>query len=180
MSAVRRVHELFEAANSPYAIIGGVAVARNGAIRTTQDIDLLTEREGWERVRASAPTSFETTTEGATDTETGIHIDVLFAGDDWEMVFPMPHPREGSEYDEALGAWFIDCQHLIELKCAVYLAKRRADGIELAAKDLADVVELMRANRHGMTPAALSSMHPGVRGEVRRIWRRVSRAKGGR
>jgi hypothetical protein len=44
----------FEGAGVPYAIIGGMAVARNGAFRTAHNVDLLTLREGWERIRLGA------------------------------------------------------------------------------------------------------------------------------
>jgi hypothetical protein len=173
----RRLHALFEAAGVPYAIVGGMAVARNGALRTTHDIDILTEREGWARIRASAGDAIETQPDAARDVETNIHVDVLFAGDDWGMVFPLPDPAGVSELDPALGARFMDLLHLVELKCAVYLARRREDGLEVAAKDLSDVVELVRHNRDRVSHAAADAMHPAVRRVLRGVFRGVARAE---
>ncbi len=67
----------------------------------------------------------------------------------------------------------MDLQHLLELKCAVYLSKREHEGMEMAAKDLADVVHLIQANRGRIDEPLLSSTHPSVRSELHRIWLRV-------
>lgn len=173
----RRLDALFRAAGVPYAVIGGMAVARNGALRTTHDVDVLTEREGWERIRGQPDTGFEMKPDSARDLETNVHVDVLFAGDDWEMAFRMPRPAAVSEHDPSLGASFMDLLHLLELKCAVHLAKRREYGAEVAAKDLADVVELVRHNRGRVTREAIEAMHPAVRRLLRRVVRRVARAE---
>jgi len=176
IATARRLHALFASAGVPYAIIGGLAVARSGGFRTTHDVDVLTRREGWETVRRLSRDSLETTADGATDPETSVHVDVLFAGDDWHMVFPMPDPADRAEMDTALGARFLDLRHLLELKCAVYLSKLRLDGPEIAAKDLADVVALLDAHRDHPRQADLASMHPAVARALRRIRRRLDRA----
>ena len=94
--------------------------------------------------------------ESCLDTSTGATFDIRFAGDGWKMPFPLPDPREVSQFDTQLGANFIGLHHLVQLKTAVYLTKLRDDGPELAAKDLADVVELIRKNVSAQ-PTALPS-----------------------
>ena len=118
--------------------------------------------------------------ESAVDVATGVPIDVLFPGDDWDMMIPLPAPDAVSEFDQQLGARFMGLGPLIELKCAVYLAKRRDDGIEVAAKDLSDVAELIRHNDGLVDEAMLERFHPRIGREVARIARRVRRSMGRR
>lgn len=67
----------------------------------------------------------------------------------------------------------MDLRGILELKTAVYLRKKEEDGIELAAKDLADVVALLRANRGSVDERLLGALNPVLGKEVRRILRRV-------
>ncbi len=67
---------------------------------------------------------------------------------------------------------------LLELKCAVYLSKQAHEGMELAAKDLADVVHLMQASPQRIGEPLLASAHPAVKDERNRIWRSI-KGKGG-
>ena len=173
IETARRLHSLFTRAGVPYAIIGGLAVVRNKAARTTLDIDILATREGWQTMGPILAEGFEAGPDQARDRLNGIEIDVLFSADDWGMVFPLPDPGEIFEFDEELGANFIGLFPLMELKTAVYLQKEKEEGIELAAKDLSDVVELIRNNREAITEQSLSSFHPKVRKAFRRICRKA-------
>jgi hypothetical protein len=177
VQAVRRFHRLLEPRGVAYCVIGGMAVVRNGWVRTTHDIDILVDRAGWESLLSGAPSPLEeagitAAGDAAHDRCTGIDLDILFPGDDWEMVIPLPSPAAVREYDAALGAWFIGLAPLLAVKTAVYRSKLQELGPELAAKDLADVVELMRANRHAID-AALQRVPAAVSGELSRIWRRI-------
>ena len=171
--SLRRLHRIFSACGASYAVIGGLAVVRNGAVRTTLDIDILTTKTAWENVRQNAVAEFLTRVDSATDRESGIDVDVLFAGREWEMVVPMPDPSAVREFDTDIGAWFVDLLHLIELKTAVYLKKKVEDGIEIAAKDLADIVELLRRNKQRIDAEFWDRLHRNVRAEVESIWNRV-------
>ncbi len=173
LETIRILHGIFTAQSVDYAVIGGMAVVRSGSARTTHDVDILTTRKGWSRIRNCDPEELETDSESALCRQTGVEIDVLFAGDDWDMVFPLPQPSKVSEYDEELGANFITLPDLIELKCAVYMQKKNEHGIELAAKDLADIVDLVRSNREKITDQFISRFHPGVREELARIWQKL-------
>lgn len=173
IETARRLHAGFSRAGVDYAIVGGLAVARNGAVRTTQDVDVLTERAGWQRIKQEAGADFDFGVDAATDRQNGVTVDFLFGGEDWDLPFALPHPSDVSELDAELGARFMDLRHLLELKCAVYLSKKAREGIELAARDLADVVALLQANRQRIDESLLSSMHTGVNEELRRIWARI-------
>ncbi len=106
----------------------------------------MVDRDGWARAPAEASIAVEG--DGARDRTTGIAIDVLFPGDDWEMVIPLPEPSQVREYDEDLGAWFIAPAPLVAIKTAVYLSKLAEYGEELAAKDLTDVVSCCAPTRN--------------------------------
>jgi len=166
LDTARRLQGLFTAEGIPYVIIGGLAVVRNGAVRTTIDVDVLLRREDWPRARASLSSAFETGAERAKDRSNGVEVDFLFSGS-------LPDPSAQSEYDERLGANFLNLQGILELKTAVYLQKKREEGIEVAAKDLADVVSLIRANSAALGSELLNSLNPAVRKELRRIVKKI-------
>jgi hypothetical protein len=176
LATARRLHAICQERGVPYCIVGGLAVVRNGAVRTTEDVDVLTLREAWATASAFPPDFRKTGEDSCVDTLTGVNLDVLFTGDDWGMVLPLADPRNVGEYDETLGAIFMSLPALVELKCAVYLQKLEDEGIELAAKDLSDVVELMRHNRGAMTRGLLDGLHPSIRDACRAIWEKVGRA----
>ena len=175
IETLRRIDDLFAKYSVAYAVIGGLAVVRNGAVRTTVDIDLLTSREGWQKIRDAAPEDLLTAPDHAADTKTGLQIDILFDGNEWEMVIPMTKPESVREYDEQLRAWFITLPKLLELKIAVYLKKLEDDGIEIAAKDLADVVALLENNLGSIDDAFIDKIRIEVRDEFIRILQKVRR-----
>ena len=104
IQTARRLHAAFVRSGVDYAIVGGLAVARNGAVRTTQDVHVLTERAGWPRITQEAAGSFEVGVDRATDRPNGVNVDFLFAGDDWDLPFVLPRPSAVSELDGELGA----------------------------------------------------------------------------
>ncbi|MBN1836284.1 MAG: hypothetical protein JW820_10575, partial [Spirochaetales bacterium] len=147
---------------------------------TTHDIDILLRKKDWERVVPLLEDRFDIRLDHAEDRENGVPVDVLFCGDDSDMVVPLPEPAEVAEFDQELGANFLGLGRLLELKTAVYLAKKRGEGIELAAKDLADVVELLRANSKRVTPGLLAELHPVIPSELERILKKLRRGRYGR
>ncbi|MBA7583463.1 hypothetical protein ES708_25407 [subsurface metagenome] len=173
IETIRRIHSVFSKNGVSYTIIGGMAVIRNGCSRTTIDIDILTTREGWHSIRNAPEAPFDTWTDHAVDKKNNIDIDVLFPGNDWEMLIPLPHPDMVKEYDEDFGANFIGLKPLLELKTAVYLKKKKEEGIEIAAKDLYDIVELIKKNHSRITDKFMKTMNPVIAGEIRRISARV-------
>jgi hypothetical protein len=174
---VRRLHAICEKAEVEYALVGGLALTHNGAPRTTMDVDVLVEESGWDALRAEAAGQFTFEQDSATDRANGVPVDFLFPGDDWHMCIPLPQPAAIREYDDDLGAWFAGLQPLIEIKTAVYLKKRAEDGMEIAAKDLGDVVELTLRNAPRIDDAFVRALAPAVRRHYRRIRRRVLRSR---
>jgi len=147
LDSLGRLDALFTGEGIPYAVVGGLAVVRHGAPRTTLDVDILIEEADWDRIRRRAPDFLDAGIDHARDRSNGIEIDILHPGDKWEMEMTMPHPADISEPDPDLGGSFIGLVPLLALKCAVYRSKLAEHGIEIAAKDLADITSLFQA-RH--------------------------------
>ncbi len=173
IDTVRRIHRVLSSLQVPYAVIGGMAVLKNGAARTTLDVDLLVDKDCWNRLRESPPEEFDLQMDSAVDLSNGIEIDVLFPGDDWAMVISMPDPEKVREYDVGLEAYFIDLLHLLEMKTAVFIKKRDEDGLEIAAKDLADIVALTEKNGEKISPEFIDRMRKEVRGEYEKIAKKI-------
>ena len=173
LDTARRLHGLLAQQDIAYVIIGGLSVIRNKAVRTTQDIDLLVRKEDWPRIQDVLADSFIIEIDSAVDRDTNVHVDILFAGDDWDMIVPLPDPAEVLEYDVVLQANFLTLPAILELKTATYLQKKREEGIEIAAKDLADVVELLKYNQENLSPELFAGFHPRIRRELKRIHRKL-------
>ncbi|MEX2442940.1 MAG: hypothetical protein WD492_05020 [Alkalispirochaeta sp.] len=169
------LHQWLSRNNIVYTVIGGVAVVRSGSSRTTGDIDLLVRQEEWNRLQKSAAVQFQVGPAWAIHNDSGTPIDVLYAGDDWDLPFLLPDPEHVREWDPAVGAWFITPAALLELKAAVYLSKRSEYGDATAAHDLADVAALLSENRRLGKDAVLESLHPSVRDVIRTTLREVER-----
>jgi hypothetical protein len=174
IKTLQKIHNYFTGADIPYTVIGGLAVIRNGAYRTTHDIDILTKKDGWEKIKKVITDDFETGIDNAKDKENNIDIDLLFEGDDWDMVFVMPSPEKVYEYDEELKANFMDLFNILQLKTAVYMQKEKESGIEIASKDLSDVVELIKQNKDKISDIFINKLHDGVRETFKRIYNNVN------
>ena len=177
LEVIKKLHKVFSEKDVPYAVVGGMAVIRNGGFRTTHDIDILTTEAGWAEVRKGLEGEFKTGTESAEDNNWGIPVDVLFPGEEWEMVIPHPEPDKVGEFDEELGAYFISLKKLIEMKTAVYLGKLKEDGPELAAKDMADVVMLIENNLDTLNPGEFEGYHPEIKAVVIKVYGKLAGRK---
>ncbi len=176
MEVVRRFHALSGSLELPYCVVGGMAVIRNGYARTTMDVDILTFKDAWRKV---LPLEGEIASDGfdnCVDRKTGVRIDILFCDEDWQMPIPMPDPRDVGEYDEELGARFIGLHALVQLKMAVHLAKLRESGIEIAAKDLSDVYELISRNLAMFSKEVIQNYDPRVGKRCMETFERAVRA----
>ena len=177
MEVIRRFHALSRSHDLPYCVVGGMAVVRNGLLRTTADIDILTLKKAWRNI---LPLKGEINSEGlesCVDAKTGITIDILFTDEDRGMVIDMPDPRIVGEYDEGNGARFIGLHDLVQLKMAVYLAKLKEFGPATAARDLADVQGLMKNNPARFSEKIISEYHPAVRKQCIEAYDEVVRAQ---
>jgi hypothetical protein len=145
--------------NVPSLVAGGYAVQENGYPRFTQDVDLIVpdvaEAKAWLSIHGFRENQGSSMT--LTDRVTRVEVDLLPGGGSvGPGPLPLPMPTDISREPH-----IVDLQTLIEIKLSSYL------GSPLKrAKDLADVVELMKANE---LPRDLP-IAPAVRDEYLRIW----------
>jgi hypothetical protein len=166
---LERITGRLETAGIPYAIIGGMALPAHGVMRFTEDVDVLTTREGLEAIHAQLVgrgyvLAFPGARKALRDTTTGVKVEFIttgeYPGDGKPKPVVFPDPREASV--ELEGYRVIALSKLIELKLASGLnAVHRL-------RDLADVQDLIRALK---LPRELGEqLDPSVRGEFWRMW----------
>jgi len=156
-----RVTRLLDELAIDFALAGGLAVGLRGHLRLTVDVDLLITAEGLKRFKdcwlgrgyaEKFPGS-----KGLRDTETGVTIGFLiageFPGDGRPKPISFPDPASVPQADTPYR--LLDLRTLIELKLA--------SGLSAPDRllDLADVLALIRAN--GLAEAFASSLDPSVR-----------------
>ena len=167
--AARAIARRLDASSIPYAVAGAMALNAHGYERVTADVDVLLTREGLAEFKKAYlgrgyvekfPGS-----KGVRDTEHGVTIDVLIAGEfpgdgrPKPVAFPNPAGAaiEGERYR------ILSLEALIELKLASGMTAPHR------LKDLADVLELVRAAK---LPADLSAnLNPYVRDKYLELWR---------
>jgi hypothetical protein len=152
----------------PYAIVGGMALNEYGYRRVTVDVDVLLTREDLQRFKdhwlgrgyvEKFPGS-----RGLRDTEFGVTIDVLVAGDypgDGQPK-PVQFPDPAKVAIRSGGLALIPLAKLVELKLASGMTSIHR------AKDIGDVVELIK---HTKAPRELGNeLDPSVRGRYFELW----------
>lgn len=152
----------------PYAIVGAMALNEYGYRRATVDVDVLLTAAGLAALKARVlglgyvekfPGS-----KGLRDTEHGVTIDVLVAGD-----YPGDGKPKAVRFPDpgvvavrrAHGA-FLPLERLVELKLA------SGTSAPHRLKDLADVLELIRAI--GAPRALGDQLDPSVRDKYLELW----------
>jgi hypothetical protein len=166
--ALAKITRLLDEANIPYALVGALALGEYGYRRVTTDVDLLLTREGLAAFKAKqlgrGYVEKFTGSRGMRDTEHGVSIDVVLAGDypgdGKPKAVRFPDPEAVAIRGERIA--LLPLPRLIDLKLA--------SGMSAAhrLKDLADVLELIRA-------AALSSelaveLDPSVKDKYLELW----------
>jgi hypothetical protein len=166
--ALHKVTRLLDEDGIPYALIGAMALNAYGYQRVTVDVDLLLTAEGLENFKKrhlglgyvqKLPGS-----KGLRDTENGVNIDVLLAGeypgDRLPKPVAFPDPASAAVRGENLA--LLPLPRLIELKLASGMTAPHR------LKDLADVIEVIRALK---IPAELvDELDPYVREKYRELW----------
>lgn len=157
------------AAQIPYAIAGAMALGAHGYERVTSDVDLLVTRDGLAKFKAlhlgRGYLEKFTGSKGLRDTENGVNIDVLIAGD-----FPGDGLPKPVSFPEPAGA-AIDGERFRILSLPILVQLKLASGMTAPhrLKDLADVLELIKAAN---LPAAFSDqLDPYVREKYVELWR---------
>ena len=166
--ALEKIARLFEEDGIPYAVIGALALNAYGYRRATVDVDVLLTREGLEAFTAKHlglgyvqkfPGS-----KGLRDTENGVPVDVVlageFPGDGKPKPVTFPDPATAAVRGERVA--LLPLPRLIELKLASGMTAPHR------LKDLADVLEVIRAQD---LPAEFAGeLDPFVRDKYRELW----------
>jgi len=137
----------FARAGIPFAVVGGLALRRYGYRRFTEDIDILTTKEGLDRIhrevigRGLVP-RFSGARKGLRQTEHNVKVDVITEGEhagsaDSPVLYPSP---ESDAFVERDGILIPKLESLVEFKIASGVWGSRG-------RDFGDVEELIKANR---------------------------------
>jgi hypothetical protein len=143
--SLRRLAGKLDQLGIPYAVVGGMAVATHGYARTTVDVDVLVRPDDLPRLHGALDgLGYRPPFAGSRDlrdTETGVRIEFLIAGEFPGDGRPKPvaFPDPASTGVDIEGIRFLALERLIELKLASGLSHPGR------LKDLADVQELIRA-----------------------------------
>jgi hypothetical protein len=167
--ALRKITRLLEESNIPYALVGALALGEYGYHRVTVDIDLLLTPEGLatfkERHLGRGYVDKFPGSKGMRDTEHGVPIDVVLAGeypgDGKPKPVRFPDPAEVAVPGEHLA--LLPLSRFVELKLASGMSAPHR------LRDLADVLELVRATRLGDDLA--HSLDASVRAKYLELWR---------
>jgi hypothetical protein len=166
--ALNAIAKLLNEDGIPYAIIGAMALNEYGYRRATVDVDILLTREGLDEFKArhlglgyveKFPGS-----RGLRDTENGVTIDFVLAGD-----YPGDgRPKPVAFPDPAVAA--VRGEHLALLPLHRLVELKLASGMTAPhrLKDLADVLELVRAL--GLSADFAEQLDPFVREKYHDLW----------
>jgi hypothetical protein len=167
--ALEKVARLLEEDGIPYALIGAMALNAYGYRRVTVDVDLLLTPLGLEMFQKKHlglgyvqkfPGS-----KGLRDTENGVPIDIVLAGDYPGDGLPKPvaFPDPAAVAVRGERVALLPLPRLVELKLASGMTAPHR------LKDLADVIEIIRILE---LPAAMAEeLAPYVREKYQEMWR---------
>jgi hypothetical protein len=157
-------------AEIPYAIAGAMALGAHGYERMTSDVDVLLTREGLVRFKAvnlgRGYVEKFAGSKGMRDTENGVDIDVLIAGD-----FPGDGKPKPVSFPDPAGAATVAGDRFRILSLPKLVELKLASGMTAPhrLKDLADVLELVKT---AALPATFADeLAPYVRAKYAELWR---------
>jgi hypothetical protein len=165
---LRKLTRKLDELGIPYAVAGGMALFLHGYRRFTEDVDVLVTREGLDRIhellegRGYLPPF--TGSKNLRDTESGVRIEFLVAGDypgdgkPKPVAFPDPERVSVEVADIRL----LNLPTLVELKLASGLTN------PLRLKDIADVQELIRILK--LPQDFAERLSPFVQAKYRELW----------
>ncbi len=167
--AMRRLASTLGEMEIPFAIAGAMAANAHGLQRTTADVDVLIRREDLQRFKQRhIGRGWVDKFEGSKnfrDAVSNVSVDVLtvgdFPGDGRSKPVAFPEPEAVAEQGEE-GIPFVSLKTLIELKLA--------SGMTAAHRlqDLADVIQLVRANQ--LSADYANQLDPYVRDKFLEMW----------
>ena len=166
--ALERLARLLDETGISYAVIGAMALNEWGYRRVTVDVDILLSPEGLRALKAEVlgrgylekfPGS-----RGLRDTEAGVNIDVVLAGeypgDGRPKPVVFPDPAEAAVRGQRVS--LLPLPKLIELKLASGISAPHR------LKDLADVLELIR--QLSLPRQMAESLDASVRAKYEELW----------
>jgi hypothetical protein len=170
--SLRKITAKLKQLEIPYAVAGGMALVAHGYDRTTVDVDVLLPADALSRVHAALDgLGYLPPFDGSKDlrdTETGVRIDFLVAGqypgDGKPKPVAFPDPSAASV--EIDGIRFLSLERLIELKLASGMTHPGR------IKDLADVQELIRVL--GLNAGFSQQLDTFVRAKYVELWSAVA------
>lgn len=170
--AAKKIAQRLEEMGIPYVVAGGLAVAANGLMRSTEDVDLILTAEGLAKfkerwVGAGWVERFKGS-KGLKDAEFKLKVDILTTdekpGDGKTCPFNFPDPATVGE--PVGGIWggmrLLDLKSLIELKLASWMTSphRLRDGD--------DVIRLIKLN--DLPREYADKLHEYVRAKYDECW----------
>jgi len=166
--AVERLARVLDERQIPYAIIGGLALNEWGYRRVTVDIDVLLTADGLrllkDEVLGRGYVEKFPGSRGLRDTEASIDIDVVLAGeypgDGKPKPVAFPDPAKVAVRGRRVA--LLPLPKLIELKLASGMSAPHR------LKDLADVIELIRAL--SLPRETADSLDASVRAKFDELW----------
>lgn len=166
--ALERLADRLDRSAIPYAVLGAMALNEWGYRRVTVDVDVLLSPEGLQQLKAEVlgkgyaerfPGS-----RGLRDTEAGVDIDIVlageFPGDGRPKPVAFPDPATAAVRGRRVS--LLPLETLIELKLASGISAPHR------LKDLADVLELVRAL--GLPAELRDALDPSVRAKYDELW----------
>lgn len=166
--AASELAERLSAAQIPYAIAGAMALGAHGYERATSDVNVLVTSEGLAKFKAfnlgRGYIEKFAGSKGLRDTENGVNIDVLLAGE-----FPGDGRPKPVRFPDPTGA-AIEGERFRILSLPKLVEFKLASGMTAPhrLKDLADVLELIKAAN---LPASLGDdLDPYVRAKYAELW----------
>ena len=172
--ALEKLVGLLAAGRIPYALVGAMALNEYGYRRVTVDVDILLTHEGLEAFkRAHLGRGYLEKfpgSRGMRDTEHGVNIDVLLAGEYPGDGKPKPvaFPDPATAAVEGARVRLLQLPKLLELKLASGMSAPHR------LRDLADVLEIIRLQRLPEDFAA--RLDPFVRDKFRELWQAAQHA----
>jgi hypothetical protein len=173
--ALERLARILDEKGIPYAIIGALALNEWGYRRVTVDVDVLLTPEGLRELKAAVlgrgyvekfPGS-----RGLRDTEAGVTVDVVLAGeypgDGRPKPVAFPDPAQAALRGRRVA--LLPLEKLIELKLASGMSAPHR------LKDLADVLELIRVL--GLPLEKATSLDASVRAKYQELWQAAQTAE---
>ena len=173
--ALERLARLLDEKGIPYAVIGAMALNEWGYRRVTVDVDILLSPEGLRDLKAvvlgRGYTEKFPGSRGLRDTEAGVNVDVVLAGeypgDGKPKPVVFPDPAQAAVRGQRVA--LLPLPKLIELKLASGISAPHR------LKDLADVLELIR--QLSLPSETAGSLDASVRAKYEELWQAAQTAE---